>query len=175
MSTIEKTLYLARHAKSSWNSGAPNDYQRPLSKRGQHNAEKIGAELAKRGWKPELVITSPAIRASQTCQVLCKHLGVSKEQITWNREVYAAYMVTLLHLLSKQAETTSSIMLVGHNPSIEDLLLHLCGESIWQDYAQQNGKLFTTGNVAKITLNDTWQNLAMGNAKLVSLLRPKEC
>ena len=174
MPSNKKTIYLARHAKSSWKSHAQTDFDRPLSKRGMKNAEKMGVELAKLNWMPECIISSPALRASQTCHILCENIGFPSDHIVWSRDIYAAYMVTLLHALSREPETTKSVMLVGHNPAIEDLLLHLCGEAIWKDHAQKNGKLFTTGNIAKISVDNTWKSLAMGGAKLAQLLRPKE-
>ena len=163
-----------RHAKSSWNSDAKTDFDRPLSKRGEKDAKRMGAELAKLGWLPEKIIASPAMRAKQTCETLCDQLGISTNQIEWNADIYAAYMVTLLHIISNQVESISSVMLVGHNPAMEDLLVHFCGESQLRDVVQNNGKLFTTGNVAKITVDTSWKGLVMDDVKLEALLRPKE-
>lgn len=174
ISPTKKTIYLARHAKSSWTSNAPNDFERPLSERGLLNARSMGLELARLNWKPDIVISSSALRANQTSLILCKNIGFAFDHIVWNKEIYGAYMVTLLHILSSQSETISSTMLVGHNPAMEDLLLHLCGEGIWKHHAQENGKLFTTGNIAKISFDDSWKNLAMHESELVQLLRPKE-
>ncbi len=174
MSRIKKTLYLARHAKSSWDSGVNNDYDRPLSKRGEKDAKRIGAELVTLNWVPEKIIASPAMRAKQTCKSVCDQLKISNDTIEWNEAIYAAYTVTLLHIITNQVESVSSVMLVGHNPSMEDLLLHFCGADQLRGSVQPNGKLFTTGNVAKITVDGSWKDLAMGDAKLEALLRPKE-
>ena len=174
MPSNSKTIYLARHAKSSWTSLARSDYDRPLSNRGIRDVANMGVKLKQLDWKPEVVISSPAVRATKTCRILCESIGYPSHQIIWDKNIYAAYMVTLLQILSHQAETTKSIMLVGHNPAMEDLLLHLCGEGLWQNHAQKNGKLFTTGNIAKISFNHSWKNLAIGNTELIKLLRPKE-
>ena len=170
----KKTIYIARHAKSSWDSNAKSDFDRPLSDRGLQNAINMGAELRKLKWRPEVVISSPANRAKQTCCILCENIGFSSDHIVWNNAIYAAYMVTLLHILNALPESKQSAMLVGHNPAMEDLLIHFCGNDLWESHAQKNGKLFTTGNIAKISFNGSWSNLAMGNAELVQLLRPKE-
>jgi len=174
MLSIQKTIYLVRHAKSSWTSGAKSDFERPLSKRGLENIAQMGQKLNKLGWYPESVISSPALRAKKTCRILCESVDFPADSIAWNNDIYAAYMVTLLHILSAQSESNKSVMLVGHNPAMEDLLLHLCGEGIWKSHAQENGKLFTTGNVAKISFKGPWKSLTMNESKLVQLLRPKE-
>jgi len=173
MSSNLKTIYLARHAKSSWTSAAKTDFDRPLSHRGLIDAAKIGAKLNTLNWKPDLVISSPALRAKKTCRILCESIHHPLDSIVWDKAIYAAYMVTLLHTLGQQSEQTESVMLIGHNPAMEDLLLHLCGEGLWKKHAQKNGKLFTTGNIAKIEFNGSWENLTMGNADLIQLLKPK--
>ena len=169
-----KTIYLARHAKSSWNSDAANDFDRPLSSRGETDAKRIGEEMLKLDWLPQKVITSPAVRAKQTCKILCNEFGFAIDSIEWKSEIYSAYTVTLLHILTNMDESTESLMLLGHNPAMEDLLVHLCGFAETHQYKQANGKLFTTANVAKINADVTWKNLMMHHADLTSILRPKE-
>ena len=169
-----KTIYLARHAKSSWNSDAETDFDRPLSPRGEVDAKRIGEEMKARDWLPQKVIASPAIRAKQTCKILCSELDYPIGSIQWNSEIYSAYTVTLLHILTNIDETTGSVMLLGHNPAMEDLLVHLCGFAETHQHKQANGKLFTTANVVKINADVTWKNLMMHHADLISMLRPKE-
>jgi phosphohistidine phosphatase len=169
---LTKTIYLARHAKSAWDSGAPTDFERPLSNRGVADAVRIGDELNLLKWKPEKIISSPAIRAKQTCEILCDKLNIPFESVEWKKDIYAAYMVTLLQLLTTQPESLKSVMLVGHNPAMEDLLLHLCRDA--NSYQQKNGKLLTTGNVAKIMVDVGWKDLTMCEARLEKILRPKK-
>lgn len=172
MSSNKKTIYLARHAKSSWDSGVSKDFGRPLSERGQIDATRMGIELNMLGWKPEKIIASPALRAHQTCLALCAGMQLSADDmVAWNKDIYAAYMITLLQILTSLPEQQQSIMLIGHNPSMEDLLLHLCGDDVPR---QKNGKLFTTANVARLSVSVPWKELVMHNAQLEGLLRPKE-
>ncbi|MEE9328393.1 MAG: histidine phosphatase family protein [Cocleimonas sp.] len=168
-----KIIYLARHAKSSWSSGASNDFDRPLSNRGFADAEKMGKQLQHLEIKPEKIISSTALRAKQTCESYCEQLNIPLNEIEWNSEIYAAYTVTLLQILTAQPKAIKSIMLVGHNPAMEDLIVHLCGESAVNIHRQKNGKLLTTGNVAKIIVSVPWQQLVMHDAQLQTLLRPK--
>lgn len=169
---MNKTIYLARHAKSSWKSDATTDFDRPLSNRGVADAMRMGEELSRLGWKPEKFISSPAIRAKQTCKTLCEKMEFPFENVVWNKDIYAAYVVTLLHILSVLPESTKSAMILGHNPAMEDLLVHLCGDA--DNYSQKDGKLLTTGNVVKITIKSEWKGLAMCDATLDQILRPKE-
>ena len=131
-----KNIYLARHAKSSWSSMARNDFDRPLSNRGFNDAQRMGGKISQLGWNPDRVISSPALRAQQTSKALLDQMKPSSYDILWNKDIYAEYMVTLLHILNQQSETIKSIMLMGHNPAMEDLLLHFCGEDIWKNHAQ---------------------------------------
>lgn len=169
-----KTIYLVRHAKSSWSSDALADFDRPLSPQGERDAKRVGEELLSLHWLPQKVIASPAIRAKQTCKILCREIDYSIESIEWNSEIYAAYTVTLLHILTNLDESIESVMLLGHNPAMEDLLVHLCGFSNTHGYKQANGKLFTTANVMKVNADVSWKNLMMHHADLTSIIRPKE-
>jgi len=171
---MRKTIYLARHAKSAWDSGASTDFDRPLSERGMADAIRMGKALNKLSWKPEKIIASPALRAQLTCLAYCDCLDIDEQEVAWDEDFYAAYMVTLLHRLSSLPEDINSVMLVGHNPAMEDLLEHLCSEPALHNYRQKNGKLFTTGNVAKISVGVAWKDLLMSELILEKLLRPKE-
>lgn len=170
---MKKTIYLARHAKSSWTSGVLKDFNRPLSSRGQRDVLRVGVELHQLSWLPQKIISSPAKRAEQTCLAYCDALGISHNQVEWREDVYAAYTVTLLHCLTRLDEATNSVMLVGHNPSMEDLLNQLSDEQSLNQYQQDNGKLFTTANVVKITMEGKWSDLLMLDTKLEQIIRPK--
>jgi len=173
---MKKTIYLARHAKSAWDTDASTDFDRPLSHRGERNAKLMANTLKKRGWIPDRIISSPSMRTQQTCQFYCDGFGFSdeeiKDKVVWNKDVYAAYMVTLLQCITSLPESLGSVMLIGHNPSMEDLLDHLCGDT--SAYKQNNGKLFTTGNVAKLTIDILWKDIVMSEVTLDEILRPKE-
>jgi len=172
MSNKEKTIYLARHAKSAWDSGAPSDFDRPLSRRGVTDIMRIGAELKRLKWYPDKIISSPALRAKQTCQTLCDQLSFPFDKVVWSQDIYAAYTVTLIQLLSVLPESVTRVMLIGHNPAMEDLLVHFCSDA--KAYRQKNGKLFTTGNIVKVTTQSSWKDVAMCEANLEKILRPKE-
>lgn len=169
-----KTIYLARHAKSSWSSGAVTDFNRPLNERGHEDAIKIGEELKRLEWLSEKIIASPAIRAKQTCEIYCEILDYSVSDVEWNSDIYEAQTITLLYLLSSLNESTKSVMLIGHNPAMEELLVLLCGHSTVSQHQQSDGKIFTTANIVKLTTDATWTQLVTDEIRLEKLLRPKE-
>ena len=168
-----KTIYLARHAKSSWKLSLA-DFNRPLNKRGESDAVNMGEKLKELSWVPEKIIASPAQRAKQTCEAYCDSLNYSIANVTWDKSIYEARTVALLQILSNIDEGVQIAMLIGHNPAMENLLIHLCGVSSASKHQQYDGKLMTTGNVAKITINTLWKDIVMGEAQLDKLLRPKE-
>ena len=173
MNKASKTIYLARHAKSSWNSPAQNDFERPLSRRGMADAQRVASELAHRQWIPEKMISSPAERAKQTCHAFCEGIHYPQEDVIWEPALYGAYTITLLQLISHLPEALNSVMLIGHNPAMEDCLEHLCDAAVFEKLRQVNGKLFTTSNVARLHLSVPWKDIVMQQADLESLIRPK--
>lgn len=169
-----KTLYLARHAKSSWNTEATLDFERPLNQRGESDAINIGEELKRLIWLPEKIIASPAIRVKQTCRSYCEILEYPLDEVEWNSDIYEAYTVTLLQVLTSLDENIQSVMLVGHNPAMEDLLVNICGYSSVREQSQADGKIFTTANIAKLTTDSSWKDLLANDVYLEKILRPKE-
>jgi len=169
-----KTIYLARHAKSSWNMNFSKDFDRPLNKRGESDAAKMGEEMKTRLWRPETIIASTAERVKQTCVAYCESIDYSINDIEWDANIYEAYTVTLVQILTRLDEGTNSAMLIGHNPAMENLLQQLVGNGKARTYQQSDGKLFTTANIAKLTFDGTWKDLILNDVELEELLRPKE-
>ena len=166
-----KQLYLVRHAKSDWNAQYSRDFSRPLSRRGLKDAKRMGKKLAELNWLPQKILCSTAERTQQTCDILCRYAGINTQSIVNDIALYEANITTLISLIALTPESAKSLMLIGHNPSMEMLLLALCQHQV---SAQANGKVMTTGNIAKLNLPIPWRDLQAGSADLVSLLRPKE-
>lgn len=170
---MKKTIYLARHAKSSWNLGFTKDFDRPLNKRGEQNAVTMAQALKARAWLPELILASPAMRAKQTCEAYCAGLGVPLQTVEWDASIYEAYTITLIQLLMRLPDTTQSVMLIGHNPSLDSVMEQLLESHSVRSAQQADGKLLTTGNVAKLVFTGNWQDLLAADISLDELLRPK--
>jgi phosphohistidine phosphatase len=166
-----KYLYLARHAKSDWNTPTLSDFDRPLNQRGLNDAKRMGERLAKLDWIPQRILCSPAERAKQTGELFCQYAKISRDVMNWKKEIYACNASMLLKLISSVPESVNSLMLIGHNPAIEWLLLDLCSDVP----AKASGKIVTTANIAKISLSEHWDNLQGNGGQLVDLLRPKDC
>jgi phosphohistidine phosphatase len=116
-----KTLYLLRHAKSSWAAPEQKDYDRPLDERGLAEAPEMAARLIARGEIPDLVVSSPALRALSTARIVCEKLGKPVAGIIENRQIYLAGSPKLQQLVSLFDEAAASAMLVAHNPALTDL------------------------------------------------------
>ena len=123
--TTVKTLYLARHAKSSWADPDLSDFERPLKKRGEKDAPMMGKILASKGVKPELIISSPAKRAIFTAYILAEEINYPKENIATKEDIYEAATSDLLEIIEQLDDSLKSVMLVGHNPSFTNLANYL--------------------------------------------------
>ncbi len=157
-----------RHAKSDWQSGADSDFDRPLNKRGRRAAADMGALLKTRLKPPELVIASPALRSRQTVDRLFLNTGWRLDRLRFDESLYLASADRLTEI-ARANDDRESVMLVGHNPGLEDLLLFLCGPDVQRT---RKGKVFTTANVAIIEPAASGFD-AGGRARLVELIRPR--
>ncbi len=160
-----KELFIMRHAKSAWDTDAPDDFSRPLKKRGIDAAKRIGDGLKRLNWLPDKILVSPAKRAIETYQHI--NLDVSPEE---DKRIYEASLHDLLAVLADIPNTTNKVMIIGHNPGLEHLLLHLAPTA----ERQKNGKLLTTANVARIQISGSWSGLTTTKGQLLGHIRPKE-
>jgi len=122
-----KTLLLLRHAKSSWNDSSARDFDRPLNKRGMKAAPLIGRYMRKRKVMPDAVISSPAVRARLTAELVVDAAGIDVE-VRLNERIYEASTDQLMGVVSEIEERASVVLLVGHNFGIEQFLERLTGE-----------------------------------------------
>jgi phosphohistidine phosphatase len=159
-----KTLFLLRHAKSSWDDPNLPDFDRPLNKRGLKTAPFVGKLMKERKIQPDIILSSPAKRAAHTAE-LVKESGQLKANIMFNEEIYEASPLKLLSILSKVEDKYLSVLMVGHNPGMEELLKILTGEN----------ESMPTAALAKIELKiSSWKEISENSGKLEFLIRPKE-
>lgn len=123
-----KTLFLIRHAKSSWDDTALPDRDRPLDDRGKRDVAKMGKRLAKRDVKSDLIMSSPAMRALATAEVIAKMLDYKRKDIVVNDRLYAGQADDLLDVIQELGDKLKHVMLVGHNPELTELAHHLSSE-----------------------------------------------
>jgi phosphohistidine phosphatase len=123
-----KTLFLIRHAKSSRDDPALADKDRPLNDRGKRDAPKMGALLAKRGVKPDLILSSSAVRALDTAELIAEKLDYKRKSIRVDDRLYAAEADELLGVIRKLGDEVNCVMLIGHNPELTHLAHRLSSE-----------------------------------------------
>lgn len=161
-----KTLMLLRHAKSSWKDESLDDHERPLNKRGKKTAPVMGHLIRDQGLVPELIVSSTAVRARKTAKAAAKACGYPGDIITTDELYLATAGEILRYAQERTEETLSRIMLVGHNPGMEELVALLSGQR----------ERFPTAALAVFELDiDSWRQLELGvDAELKHLWRPKE-
>ena len=165
------TLYLMRHAKSDWHSAAHADFDRPLNPRGSKDALRMGQWLVTQDLRPELLLASPAQRARQTGLAVAETLGVKENEVVFNKDLYLADRATLLNILRTIPDSIDSVLLVAHNPGLDNLVEWLASEP---PALSESGKLMTTAAIALFELPVGWAKLKRGGVTLQQLQRPRE-
>jgi phosphohistidine phosphatase len=165
-----KRLYLLRHAKSSWDDPTLADHDRPLAPRGRRAAKAMADHLRMEGIAPELVLCSPSARTRQTLTAIAPGLGENAD-VRIEDELYAASAAALLDVLYELPDEVGSVMLIAHNPGIQDLALSLAGGGPAVERARSK---FPTAALATLELDGSWRELAPGGAELVTFVRPKD-
>lgn len=162
-------LLILRHAKSDWTRDG-DDFDRPLNARGRRDAPRMGAWLAAQDLIPDRVLSSPARRARQTVEAVAETLSIPAGDILWDERLYLAQLPLLLDILAATPAEIRRLLLVGHNPGLEDLLVHLAGGSLPQN---PDTKLLPTASVAHLRLRG-WRQLPKDAAELVQRMRPRD-
>ena len=121
-----KTLILVRHAKSSWNSDAATDFERPLNNRGLRDAPEMAKRLKSTGPLPDTIVSSTATRALVTTRLLMRELALPAQALETTDNIYEAPVQALLDTIGGLKETSQVAMLVGHNPGMSSTTNHLC-------------------------------------------------
>jgi phosphohistidine phosphatase len=166
-------LLLLRHAKSSWDDPALADHDRPLSPRGQDAARRIARHLQAEGVAPALVLCSSARRTRDTLDALRPVLD-DTTVISVENGLYGADADDLLDRLHAVDATVPSVMLIGHNPGLQDLAIELAGKGDESALAQLRVK-FPTAALATLDLGRVgWARLGSGRASLSSLVLPRQ-
>jgi len=125
-----KTLFLVRHAKSSRDDPSLPDRDRPLDERGKQDAPKMGKRLAKRDVKPDLLLSSPALRALTTAQLVAEEISYKRKDIVVDDRLYASSDDELLAVIRALDRKLNRVMLFGHNPEFTDLAHRLSNEIV---------------------------------------------
>lgn len=154
-------LILLRHGKSDWDASFNNDRGRPLAPRGRRAAASVGSTLTAQGLAPDLVLTSPAVRAATTAE-LAAEAGGWTCPLRVVEELYGSGVATVLDIVSQTAPSVGTLMLVGHEPTWSGTVQALTGAHV----------AVKTGTAVTIDLIGTWARIADGG-EVWSVLQPR--
>ena len=169
-----KTLTLLRHAKSSWDDPVERDFDRPLNERGKRAARVMGDYMRRESMRFDAVLVSPSVRTLETLAVVRAALGrdlLAQE----DRRIYLASSVTLLEVLRDCDDGAESVLMVGHNPGLEDLILDLVPDDGSSALRDDVFLKFPTAALAVMACDvDQWEALDRKKARLLSFVRPRD-
>jgi len=160
-----KTLVIVRHAKSSWDQPVLSDHDRPLKKRGYKDAPVMGAVLADWGPPVDRMISSSAVRALETAEIIVQEMGLPLDEIQIEEDLYHASAAEILKIIEEQEDDLDGLMLFGHNPGMTDLV------NILSDLDLYN--LPTAGVVVLQYEVETWGNISQVDPAQVMIDFPK--
>jgi phosphohistidine phosphatase len=167
---MARRLYLLRHAKSSWDDPALDDHDRPLAPRGRKAAGRMARWIEEHELRPELAVCSTAVRARQTLELVLAALG--EPEISYEEGLYHGWTDELLARIRALDDTTPSVLLVGHNPALQNLCLLLAAPSPERDRIAVK---LPTGALVGLELDAaSWTGVEEGRAEIDLLVLPRE-
>lgn len=167
------TLSLLRHAKSSWDDPTQDDFDRPLAPRGKEAAPRVGAEMRRRGLVPDLVVSSPSARTRATLALVKPELDRAKVPVRFEDGLYLASPAGLLDIIHRLPDTARHVLILGHNPGLQNLAVKLTGRGDEKTRRAVAAK-FPTAALAVLAFDvERWADVASGKGNLIHFLTPK--
>lgn len=168
-----KQLIVFRHAKSDWDDPVARDFDRPLNARGMTAARVMGQYAASRGLVFDHILASPAVRCAETLDAFFDGLGRTAEP-DWDRRIYLASSATLLDVIRETPNSVNSLLMIGHNPGLEDLILEVVTDTS-SPLRQSVEAKFPTASIAVLQFaTDDWADVGTVPAAFVSFTRPRD-
>jgi phosphohistidine phosphatase len=162
-------LYIMRHAKSDWSGPQISDFERPINRRGTRNAIRIGQWMNENNYIPQKIISSPALRTKETIELVTEQISkFNLEDLTYEDELYLAGFTQLIEFINTYKDKVQSLMLVGHNPGIENLVNYLC------DRSGNKEIIVATANLFIFKFSSDSFNTAVDTIKLVEAIKPRK-
>ena len=169
-----RNLLLLRHAKSSWDDSALDDFERPLSQRGRETAPLMASYMASHNLQPDYVLCSSAVRTQQTLSLVLPAFGPRPPAVVYDDALYLAEPRALLARLATLGGTCHHVLLVGHNPGLHALALELTGAGERRELAHL-ALGFPTAALASIEfVAGRWGEIAPGQGRLRLFVTPKQ-
>lgn len=161
-----KSLFLIRHAKSSWDNPGIRDFDRGLNERGLREAPMMAGLLLQRGFTPDLIVSSPAKRAFSTARFFAEAFGHPEQNIERIPDIYEASVMDILHIIHKLPDAAQRVYIFGHNPTFTDVANRFADDFI--------DNVPTCGIVHLETEAERWADMYEDNTRLRACLFPKE-
>lgn len=161
-----RTLFLVRHAKSSWGNPGLRDFNRPLNERGLHEAPQMAKLLVKQGIRPDLLVSSPAKRALTTALFFAEAFGIPDEAVQREPDIYEADVRDILRIVSSLPAEAQTVLLFGHNNTLTDV-----ANLFTEDFIEN---VPTCGVVRIESSASSWKEFYEGNSEVKTCFFPKE-
>ena len=165
-----RQLWLLRHAKAE--PFQTTDYERSLAQKGIEQVSRISLAMAALQ-SPETIISSPALRAKQTTELLCRQLNLNIDQVQWDERIYEAPTSQLITVLEHIAHS-NIVLLTGHNPGLEGLLAYLTIGQTTINSGLSNSYTIPTGTLVQLNMPDKWKTLDPGCATLGDIIYSRQ-
>ena len=163
---VMRTLFLIRHAKSSWDNPGLRDFNRPLNERGFREAPRMALILRETGVKPDLIVSSPAKRALTTALFFAEAFGIPEDAVLREPDIYEAHPSEIFRIISALPDTAEVVLMFGHNPTFTEVA------NAFTDTFIDN--VPTCGIVQIVSEADRWNQVYEGNSKVTAHYFPKE-
>ena len=169
-----KTLTLFRHGKSGWDSPVSRDFDRPINERGIKGSKLMGEHALGLGLGWDHVISSPAVRCTETLDCFWEGYGRILHP-NWDRRIYLASGATLLDVVHDLPDEDATVLMCGHNPGLEDLALMLVRDTRGDTLRDDLEAKFPTASLAELQFDEEkWSDIRSGCARLTRFIRPRD-
>lgn len=170
-----KSLTILRHAKSGWDATVERDFDRPINARGRRGAELIGQWWKRQTLPLDQITASPAIRVTETLDIFQPAAGLADAPVHFDRRIYLASAATLLDVLRETPNDVHHLMIAGHNPGLEDLILMLVPSNADDALRAKVDEKLPTAALAHLEINiKDWNDLDEQSARFVQFIRPRD-
>ncbi|PZU58834.1 MAG: histidine phosphatase family protein [Sphingobium sp.] len=169
-----KRLTLLRHAKSDWDDPVKRDFDRPLNRRGKRAALLIGQYARAKDMRFDHLVASPAVRVVETLETFIEGYG-DRIETEWDRRIYLASAATLIDVIRDTPDRIDTLLLAGHNPGLEELILALVADDGSSPLRDEVEEKLPTASLAVIDLSvESWSDVDKGKATLTAFTRPRD-
>ncbi len=169
-----KRLYLLRHGKSGWENPDLNDFQRPLNERGRSDVPVIGRYMTEKGYNPDRVLCSTAVRTQETWELVERELPQTDRDIRFSNRLYLAIPEQVMSQAQNMSDECKSLLMIGHNPGMQESAMSF-SNSRGSDHYRKIEDVFPSSGLAVLQFAaDNWEDVFAGSGELIDFYSPKD-